>query len=604
MRVSSPEKQRRGYEESSLDYAVTPAAARSILPRTAKLSDGRLAPADRVTEEVADVALALCVVSAAGRSRRRARALRSLRSGKREWGRGVGATLFSPLPLTQALRTAQIDVNGVRRSVLVYTGCSKCSAHVSCCGKWRKAVINMVAVDGREFQCEGISTVRLRPPGGAVVHVQAVMVRSKPFGFEFILGMNGITALGGMIIDDRRHVQLRLKNPSLCGAVSDGLKIEERDFSASFDPVNRSWTAAWKWSEGAEPGALRNTMEEYPPAEEARTAYEEELDTWIDNGWLVPYNEEEFGPPKGLIPPMAVVQPNKSKERPVMDFRELNDHIETFTADTDICAQKMREWRREGPNVAMIDLTKAYHQIRIDKSLWPYQTVVFLRRRYCLTRLGFSLNVAPLIMKAVVSRVLSQDQVVERGTSTYTDDILVNENVVKARRVEEHLARYGLTCKPHEHVVNGAHVLGLKVLGLDRKLVWKRDNPVPRVSDRLTRRSVFSYCSRLVGNLPVCGWFRIAAAFVKRKVNSTTTNWDEVVNDVELWTLLTEIADEVRKRDPAHGMWNVAGDHGRVWVDANSLAIGIAIEADGSIIEDAVWLWPDDARSESAHCVE
>ncbi|KFD60064.1 hypothetical protein M514_10275 [Trichuris suis] len=51
--------------------------------------------------------------------------------------------------------------------------------------------------------------------------------------------------------------------------------------------------------------------------------------------------------------------------------------------------------------------------------------------RYCLTRLGFGLNVAPLVMKAVLACALSMDPDVKRGTSAYIGDILVNEDVVK-----------------------------------------------------------------------------------------------------------------------------------------------------------------------------
>ncbi|KRZ59014.1 hypothetical protein T02_4486 [Trichinella nativa] len=60
-----------------------------------------------------------------------------------------------------------------------------------------------------------------------------------------------------------------------------------------------------------------------------------------------------------------------------MDFRELNSYIENHTADADVCSQKLREWRRQGVDVALIELKKAYLQIRIDKSLWRYQTVAF-----------------------------------------------------------------------------------------------------------------------------------------------------------------------------------------------------------------------------------
>ena len=40
----------------------------------------------------------------------------------------------------------------------------------------------------------------------------------------------------------------------------------------------------------------------------------------FNNGWLFVYPEENLSPPKGLIPLKAVLQQNKSKMRPVLDF--------------------------------------------------------------------------------------------------------------------------------------------------------------------------------------------------------------------------------------------------------------------------------------------
>lgn len=137
----------------------------------------------------------------------------------------------------------------------------------------------------------------------------------------------------------------------------------------------------------------------------------------MDNGWLVPYSNKEFGPPKGLIPLMAVLQTNKHKVHPVMDYRELNTYVETFTGAADVCAEKLQDWSQQGANMSILDLRKAYLQIRVEKSLWPYQTVVFKGKRYCLTRLGFGLNVAPLIMRAVLNAVLAQNETINRATS-------------------------------------------------------------------------------------------------------------------------------------------------------------------------------------------
>lgn len=66
---------------------------------------------------------------------------------------------------------------------------------------------------------------------------------------------------------------------------------------------------------------------------------------------------------------MAVVQCKKGKVRPVMVFRELNTHIDAFTADADVCADRLCEWRRQGESVSVIDLRKDYLQIKIHDSL-------------------------------------------------------------------------------------------------------------------------------------------------------------------------------------------------------------------------------------------
>ena len=86
-------------------------------------------------------------------------------------------------------------------------------------------------------------------------------------------------------------------------------------------------------------------MAQYGIPQYARADYENELQDWIDRKWLLEYDENESGPPKGQIPLMAVIQRNKdNKIRPVLDWREANDFIETYTRDADVCVEKLREW--------------------------------------------------------------------------------------------------------------------------------------------------------------------------------------------------------------------------------------------------------------------
>uniref|UniRef100_A0A5S6QMU4 Integrase catalytic domain-containing protein n=1 Tax=Trichuris muris TaxID=70415 RepID=A0A5S6QMU4_TRIMR len=488
-----------------------------------------------------------------------------------------------------------MEVDGVRRTVLVDTGSSKCIICSSCCSNWTKIPVNITAVNGSELRCEGQGAVDLRPNGGGRATVEVIVTDSKPLGFDFILGMNGIIALGGVTVESRRRVRFGTESTEVCAADVAPIKLEQRDFTATFCPAKRTWSMRWKWTNGTKPDVLKNRVQEYSLTHEARASYEEELGKWISNGWLVPYDLIKHGPVKGLIPLMAVTQRNKKSVRPVMDFRELNSYIEAFTASSDICAQKLRDWRRQGANVTMLDLKRAYLQIHVDESLWPYQTVVHKGRRYCLTRLGFGLNIAPLVMKAVLSCALSQNANVQEGTSAYVDDILVNEDVVKASDVVQHLAEFGLTCKAPARVADGARVLGLKVWGENGNLYWKRDGDLSKVPESLTRRSVFSYCGRLLGHYPVCGWLRVAAAFAKRKANDFSTSWDGAISDDRLKVLLHEIAAKVESQDPVRGRWDVSGDRARVWVDASSLALGVVVETNSCVVEDAAWLRPNDA---------
>ena len=54
--------------------------------------------------------------------------------------------------------------------------------------------------------------------------------------------------------------------------------------------------------------------------------------------------------PEGLVPLMAMIQHNNHKGHPVMDYGELNEHVDMFTTSADICAAKLREWCKKGVN--------------------------------------------------------------------------------------------------------------------------------------------------------------------------------------------------------------------------------------------------------------
>ena len=117
--------------------------------------------------------------------------------------------------------------------------------------------------------------------------------------------------------------------------------------------------------------------------------------------------------------------PTKSKMRLVIDYFELKKCIEAYTTDADVSANKLGEWRQKRSNESLLDLRKALLHMQAEETLWLFHTMVFRGKRYYLTRQSFGLNVVPLIMKAIVSLVLSQEDTVKKTTSAYLDDIFI-----------------------------------------------------------------------------------------------------------------------------------------------------------------------------------
>ncbi|XP_065675760.1 uncharacterized protein LOC136091968 [Hydra vulgaris] len=413
--------------------------------------------------------------------------------------------------------------------------------------------------------------------------------------YQMLLGMDAIRLLGGVQVGrDGETINFNVEQLTIgATAVSQEktsevssstiLKLIDKDFVAEFK--NGSWSVSWKWL--MEPPTLTNKIPNYHISEDVKSEYAMEISEWIAQGWLKPFE----GRCNGIIPLMAVTQRNKLKIRPVMDYRELNQFVSSHTADGDVCSTKLRNWRKLGENLEIIDLKKAYLQIRVDEALWKYQVVEYEGQRYCLTRLGFGLNVAPRIMTKILKKVLSLDKFVESGTDSFIDDIIVNNNIVSSCRVQELLKKYGLDSKLPEKLVGG-RVLGLRVYKQCNQVRWKRDN-IPKVPEgKMTRRQIFSWCGQLTGHFPIANWLRPSCSYLKRV--SSSCGWDSLVNE-RVVKLVSSLNERLTKEDPVHGSWNVKNiSEATVWCDASSLAVGIVLEVAGEIVEDCSWLRKQD----------
>lgn len=55
-------------------------------------------------------------------------------------------------------------------------------------------------------------------------------------------------------------------------------------------------------------------------------------------------------------------------------------------------------------------------------------------------------------MRFIINIVVAQDENINEATSSYIDNVFVNENICPASRVKKHLQRFGLTCKDPREV--------------------------------------------------------------------------------------------------------------------------------------------------------
>ena len=131
---------------------------------------------------------------------------------------------------------------------------------------------------------------------------------------------------------------------------------------------------------------------------------------------------------------------------------ELNRFVACHTGSDiiDMCVEKMRKWRQSEGGTAIVDLKSAHLQLHVAKELWQYQLVSYKGKTYCLTRLGFGLNVVPKIMAAVLKTALKKGSKTKEATDSYIYDIMVEVTKISTKEVVEHLKGFGQTAKSPE----------------------------------------------------------------------------------------------------------------------------------------------------------
>jgi transposase InsO family protein len=347
---------------------------------------------------------------------------------------------------------------------------------------------------------------------------------------------------------------------------------------------NHFWEFAFKWLDkpiSEHIGAKRYTVKATP---ENRTKYDEEIQTWIELGYLIPAEEEIYT----YVPINAVAQNHKlsMQVRPVNDCRYLNEHIKSIPneglSDPIAAISTIRRWRAmQCSDMCMLDIRKAYMQVRIRKDLYKYQGVILENgQHYMMTRLPFGLNIAPKVLRTILSKIIPNDIVDHK--QYYVDDLFIPRSKVEI--VQQILAKNSFSVKPPEPIET-ARILGLQCTGFGK---WKRRNDeIPRLEIK-TRKGVHSWGGKLTAHVPIAGWLRPAVSLLKRCCYANTKEeWN-----LELDSIQQKICDqlqlEIEKRgDPVGGDWSYNPDLDWVlYTDASTVALGCVLEIGGVIVED------------------
>ena len=201
--------------------------------------------------------------------------------------------------------------------------------------------------------------------GCSIGPIKAFVVEKLPLRVDLILGLDAILTHGLSIqpsstnsvnvqIGENREKCVNMSNAdgsdcnrASCSSVvtkSHEFKVQEDDFEVHYN--DGQWTVTWKWKDGPPP--VNNRRCNYKVSVEDKEAFDCEIQEWINEGILIPWEPTRDGEINNVLPLMSVRQEKGEaiKIRPVLDFRYLNDFILSLPGSaTPLCQNRLREWK-------------------------------------------------------------------------------------------------------------------------------------------------------------------------------------------------------------------------------------------------------------------
>ena len=130
-----------------------------------------------------------------------------------------------------ALPAVSVQIDGIRRTALVDTGCTQTLVRKPCCRTWKKKQVPLMVVGGNSSMCCGESVVQIGISNGPSVAVRALVVDEALFGYDLLLGLNAIRQLGGMTMSATGEVKFPQRERLMCAAIT----LDEPDFHAKYN---------------------------------------------------------------------------------------------------------------------------------------------------------------------------------------------------------------------------------------------------------------------------------------------------------------------------------------------------------------------------------
>ncbi|KAF0308752.1 hypothetical protein FJT64_020068 [Amphibalanus amphitrite] len=145
----------------------------------------------------------------------------------------MGSNSEDIFDMSGALPITRLHVDGRECTVLIDTGSTDTIIYAPFCAQWRRRVVRVTTISGDDLKCSGIGSVTVEAPTGHRAALETLVVDERPLGVDMVLGVSGISALGGVTVLSPSVVRF-------CGAVCRAPPdIETPDFRVQFNAAAR-----------------------------------------------------------------------------------------------------------------------------------------------------------------------------------------------------------------------------------------------------------------------------------------------------------------------------------------------------------------------------